>query len=322
MSSVLEMSVKRLAIFLFLAAFLSLQTFASAAGNCPQVLMKTNFGDITIELYNDKAPITIENFLRYVRSNYYQDLLFHRVISNFMIQGGGYYIKLPYIYEASTYPPIINESYNGLSNLRGTIAMARTSDPNSATSQFYINLVNNTSLDRTTGNAGYCVFGNVISGMTVVDAIGNTPVVYISSNFQDFPYPTMVTILQIQLLTPGYWLNADLNNDGIVDFHDYAYFAANWRKTGSALWGDFDNNLTVNSNDLRLFSDKWLQKTSWYHIPGDIDGDGVVNLVDFSILSSNWQQTGKLLSGDFNNDDTVDYLDLLILADNWLKKSN
>jgi peptidyl-prolyl cis-trans isomerase B (cyclophilin B) len=168
----------------------------------PVVEMNTNFGQIVIELYHDNAPVTVDNFIAYTNAHFYDNLIFHRVINNFVIQGGGYCIENNYMYKPPTGPPIINESYNNLSNLRGTIAMARTSNPDSATSEFYINLVNNTFLDRNNAadGFGYCVFGNVISGMNVVDTIGLTPVVNIGYGFENFPYPTLVIINDVKLI--------------------------------------------------------------------------------------------------------------------------
>ena len=135
----------------------------------PRVRLVTSKGTIVVELDREKAPITVSNFLRYVEDGFYDGTIFHRVVPDFVIQGGGF---TPDLTRKETRPPIINESNNGLSNLRGTIAMARTSDPDSATSQFYINLVDNTSLDYAPGRPGYAVFGKVIEGMDVVDAIG------------------------------------------------------------------------------------------------------------------------------------------------------
>ena len=118
--------------------------FPAFSAQNPRVVLETNFGNIVIELYPDEAPITVDNFLGYVNSGFYNGLLFHRVIPGFMIQGGGYYLDgYTIIPRTPINGPIINESYNGLSNLRGTIAMARTIDPDSATSQFYINHVDN-----------------------------------------------------------------------------------------------------------------------------------------------------------------------------------
>ncbi|WP_390821176.1 peptidylprolyl isomerase [Tuwongella immobilis] len=136
--------------------------------------MDTSFGEITIELFEDKAPITVKNFLDYVEAKHYDGLIFHRVIPDFMIQGGG---MAPGMVEKETKKPIKNESTNGLSNERGTLAMARTNVPDSATSQFFINVKDNNFLDkaRSRDGVGYCVFGRVIKGMDVVDKIKEVP---------------------------------------------------------------------------------------------------------------------------------------------------
>lgn len=139
----------------------------------PKVLIETSQGNITIELASEKAPLTVENFLQYVRDGQYDGTIFHRVIKDFMIQGGGFnrhFKKLP------TRPPIENEAANALSNKRGTIAMARTSNPHSATAQFFINTVDNAHLDfraPTPVSWGYAAFGRVVAGMDVVDRISN-----------------------------------------------------------------------------------------------------------------------------------------------------
>jgi len=156
-----------------LAAILSVsmsvaQAQSDDSAENPRVLMKTTDGDITIELFADKSPITVENFLRYVDDGHYDGTVFHRVISNFMIQGGGFDADLK---EKETRDPIVNESKNKLHNTRGTLAMARTSDPNSATAQFFINQRSNLRLDWSGGKDGYTVFGEVIDGMQVVDII-------------------------------------------------------------------------------------------------------------------------------------------------------
>ena len=134
----------------------------------PKVLMKTTDGEITIELFADKSPITVENFLSYVDAGHYDGTVFHRVIPNFMIQGGGFTATLE---EKETGDPIVNESINKLHNTRGTLAMARTSDPDSATTQFFINQRSNLRLDWAGGKDGYTVFGEVVEGMQVVDII-------------------------------------------------------------------------------------------------------------------------------------------------------
>jgi len=125
-----------------------------------------------IELDPDKAPRSVANFLRYVDAGHYDGTIFHRVIPTFMVQGGGYDAKIE---KRPVNTPVQNEADNGLKNLRGTVAMARTGDPHSATSQFYINLVDNAKLDPNEQRWGYCVFGTVVSGMEVVDAIAKLP---------------------------------------------------------------------------------------------------------------------------------------------------
>lgn len=135
----------------------------------PEIMIKTNMGNIKVKLNSEKAPITTENFLKYVEKKHYNGTVFHRVIENFMIQGGGY---LPDMSEKDTMTPIKNEAKNGLSNLRGTIAMARTNEVDSATSQFFINVVDNQRLDYYDDkHYGYAVFGEVTDGMNVVDKI-------------------------------------------------------------------------------------------------------------------------------------------------------
>lgn len=161
---------------LLVLAFLPLLGIAFATEPKTQqaikVLIKTNYGPITLELWPDKTPITVENFLKYVDSGYYNGTIFHRVIKDFMIQGGGFTEDLV---QKKTLPPIVNEAQNAAKNTRGTIAMARTMDVNSATSQFFINLKDNSFLDfqnKTPQGYGYCTFGKVIDGMDVVDKIG------------------------------------------------------------------------------------------------------------------------------------------------------
>lgn len=132
------------------------------------VILKTNYGDIVIELNQEKAPITCENFLKYVRNGHYNGTIFHRVIPGFMIQGGG---MTPEMEQKPTLDPIKNEANNGLLNEKGTIAMARTQEPHSATAQFFINTVNNDFLNfrrESYEDWGYCVFGKVVQGMDVV----------------------------------------------------------------------------------------------------------------------------------------------------------
>jgi cyclophilin family peptidyl-prolyl cis-trans isomerase len=130
--------------------------------------VQTSLGEFVIELDAEQAPITVDNFITYVEDDFYDGTVFHRVIPGFVVQGGG---LTPNLVEKETRPPIVNESFNGLSNVRGTVAMARTEAPDSATSQFFVNLVDNTALDATATQAGYAVFGRVIEGMDVIDRI-------------------------------------------------------------------------------------------------------------------------------------------------------
>jgi len=150
------------------ASLVAVFAAASAHAANPVVVLDTSKGDIKIELFEDKAPITVKNFLQYVDDKHYDGLVFHRVMSNFMIQGGGYDVDLK---ERKTRAAIKNESGNGVPNKRGYIAMARTRGLDTATSQFYINVVDNPNLDK----MQYCAFGRVIDGMDVVDKIRDTP---------------------------------------------------------------------------------------------------------------------------------------------------
>ena len=142
----------------------------------PRALIKTSLGDITVELDAAKAPKSVENFITYAKDGFYDGTVFHRVIGNFMIQGGGF---TPDLQQKPTRPSIQNEAKNGLSNKRGTLAMARTPDPNSATAQFFVNLVDNRNLDFVSDERaetwGYAVFGKVVAGMDTVDKIAATP---------------------------------------------------------------------------------------------------------------------------------------------------
>ncbi|HYV35386.1 MAG TPA: peptidylprolyl isomerase [Gemmataceae bacterium] len=143
---------------------------AAEQGKNPVVVIETSMGNIKVELFEDKAPITVKNFLEYVDAKHYDGTIFHRVIKDFMIQGGGMDVNNK---QKPTKAPIKNEAGNGLANARGTIAMARTNNPDSATSQFFINTVDNKFLDRANAQdkVGYCVFGKVLEGMDVVDKI-------------------------------------------------------------------------------------------------------------------------------------------------------
>lgn len=159
----------------------------------PQVVLETSLGPIVLELYHEQAPITVANFLRYVDSHFYDGTIFHRVIPGFMIQGGGFTEAME---EKHTEAPIKNEAGNGLSNLRGTVAMARTAVVDSATSQFFINTVDNFYLDHQDTSIegyGYCVFGQVTKGMEIVDRIQKIPTGTVGY-FQDVPQEPVIIL--------------------------------------------------------------------------------------------------------------------------------
>lgn len=159
------MSLMRASLLILLSFSLSHNSLAEAA---PRVALETTHGTIVLELDAEKAPESVRNFLAYVDKGFYEGLIFHRVIPGFMVQGGGFDTDYQ---QRETGEPIVNESRNGLSNERGTIAMARTGNPHSATSQFFINLVDNRRLDGSEYRWGYAVFGKVVEGMEVVDTI-------------------------------------------------------------------------------------------------------------------------------------------------------
>lgn len=181
------------------AVLLASLSTAQADENSPRVRVQTNMGDIVLELDRAKAPQTVENFLSYVKDGFYNGTVFHRVIDGFMIQGGGFTEDLQ---QKPTKPPIPNEADNGLKNDRGTVAMARTNDPNSATAQFFINVVNNDFLNfrnKTVRGWGYAVFGKVVEGMDVVDKIRKIPTGPSGPFRQDVP-KTPVVIQSATLL--------------------------------------------------------------------------------------------------------------------------
>jgi cyclophilin family peptidyl-prolyl cis-trans isomerase len=188
---------KPLLLILLVGVFMAFTGNNAEAAN-PKVLLKTSRGDITIELFPDKAPVTVKNFLSYVDEKFYDGLIFHRVIKGFMIQGGGLTADLA---TRTAKPPIKNEAGNGLKNTRGTIAMARSGEINSATCQFFINHVDNDFLDHkdeTAQGFGYCVFGQVTSGLDIVDAIATTPTMTVRG-MKDVPRET-VTVISIRRL--------------------------------------------------------------------------------------------------------------------------
>lgn len=264
--------MKRFASFVFaiLIVTASLSLYASAQSN-PEVVLETSYGgDIVIELFPDVAPITVDNFLNYVNSGFYNGLLFHRVIENFMVQGGGYYYTNSQFYTATTDPPIINESTNGLSNLTGTVAMARQPDPDTATSQFFINHADNIFLDRANASDGYgyCVFGQVTEGLAIVNAIAQAPWIDAfpsnpSDPFNNLPYPMigMFTAYVRPAQSPS---ASNFFDDDQIDFKDFSDFAARWfddcNSANSFCNGtDLDFSGTVDTNDLAIHLNNYLQ---------------------------------------------------------------
>jgi peptidyl-prolyl cis-trans isomerase A (cyclophilin A) len=193
---------RRAAAFMLSAAFAFAGSSALAADNAPRVKFTTSMGEFVVEVYPDKAPKTVENFLQYVKAKQYDGTIFHRVIGHFMIQGGGYDQNYS---QKITRPPIPYEgasikAHGGPGNTLGTIAMARTSDPNSATSQFFINVADNSRLDDAPGKPGYAAFGKVVSGMDVVNKIKAVP------TGSGGPFPTDVpktpVVIQSATLVP------------------------------------------------------------------------------------------------------------------------
>lgn len=312
-------------LLIILVFVLSSSCLAEHQSN-PKVIIRTIFGKIAVELFPDDAPITVDNFLQYVNSGFYDDLIFHRVIENFMIQGGGFEPG-PVARTEGLGAPIINESYNGLSNLRGTIAMARTSEPNSATSQFFINHVDNSSsLDRDANGVGYCVFGRVTSGMDVVDFIAQIPTYTLDD---EYGFPMDDVPIYTDLQDNDYWvyvievfegLREDFNNDGIVNFQDFALLASVWNKpVTERLEEDLDASGTIDLPDLLLFTDRWL---SWYSVlEADINKNGIVNFEDFALLASRWMLPANRKQGDWDISGSIGFGDLRILAGDWLKQT-
>jgi cyclophilin family peptidyl-prolyl cis-trans isomerase len=195
----------------FLVAIFSLLISAQAWANFPQVEIKTSQGLILIELYPDKAPITVENFLKYVKSDFYKGTIFHRTVNHFVIQGGGY---TPDLTPKDTLPPISSEATNGLKNEAGMVAMARAYDPNSATSQFFINVERNRFLHHHKPEPdyyGYTVFGKVIQGMDIVQKIAALPTTTAGPFFLDVPVQN-VLIEKVSVIAETIAEHADLQN--------------------------------------------------------------------------------------------------------------
>ena len=175
---------------LFMTFSMGLSTVSEAAADNPRVVMETSMGTMVIELYPDKAPISVKNFLDYVDSGFFDNTIFHRVMPGFVIQGGGFEAEMK---KKETNDPIKNEADNGLRNLRATLSMARTSQVNSATSQFFINLKNNSTLDHGSRDFGYAVFAKVVKGVSVIDKIAGVKTTT-KGHYRDVPAePVFIT---------------------------------------------------------------------------------------------------------------------------------
>jgi cyclophilin family peptidyl-prolyl cis-trans isomerase len=278
-----DVVMKKLISVFIIWLFLVVPCWAEA----PIVELETNFGDIVIELFDADAPITVANFLMYVKSGFYDGLIFHRVTNNpAVIQGGSLDKNLNAPVPGA---PIINESYNLLSNVRGTVAMARTEEANSATSGFYINWQDNTFLDRpdvpaNPNDVGYCVFGRVISDMNVVDRIAHLPTV---SELPKPPGP--VIIYNAKIL-------GDLDKDSDVDFKDYSIFANQWLNDGNS------NLLKVTASDGNAAGDNFGFSVSVdanfavIGAPRDNNYTGAAYI--FKYNDANWTQQTKLTASD------------------------
>jgi cyclophilin family peptidyl-prolyl cis-trans isomerase len=170
-----------------------------AAEQTTQVRVTTNLGPFVIEVFNDRAPITAANFLRYVREGFYSNTLLHRVVANFVIQGGGHDASTLQL--KPTHDSVFNESGNGLQNKRGTVGLARGGPPHSGNAQFYVNLVDNTDLDPVPTRWGYTVFGRIVQGMDVIDRIGETPTGTVGPFKSDAPLKPVI-IEKMEIISP------------------------------------------------------------------------------------------------------------------------
>jgi peptidyl-prolyl cis-trans isomerase A (cyclophilin A) len=178
-------------VLLLTGAIVTVKMTGNTIKNSEKVKLETTAGDIVIELYPSKAPITVANFKKYVQDGFYDNTIFHRIISGFMVQGGGMDVSGE---EKETYAPIKLESKNGLSNTKGTIAMARTNVPDSATAQFFINVADNTFLDYGTRDDGYAVFGKVIQGYDIVEKMSK-----VKTNSNDEPL-SQIKIIKVSFI--------------------------------------------------------------------------------------------------------------------------
>ena len=184
---------------------LLLSGISHAAEQTTQVRVTTNLGEFVIEVYNERAPITAANFLRYVREGFYSNTIIHRVVANFVIQGGGHDATTMQL--KPTHDNVFNESGNGLQNKRGTVGLARAGPPHSGNAQFYVNLVDNPDLDPVPTRWGYTVFGHIVQGMDVIDRIGETPTGATGPFKSDAPLKPVI-IQKMEIISPAQSANA------------------------------------------------------------------------------------------------------------------
>ena len=329
------MSYYRLIVILCL--FTGLFSPVFSAQN-PRVVLETNFGNIVIELYPEEAPITVDNVLNYVNSGFYDYLLFHRVIYGFMIQTGRYFYHNGDYYYREPGDPIINESYNGLSNLRGTISMARLGadnegnpQPDSATSQFFINHRDNLDLDRNYPDGdgyGYCVFGKVIEGMDVVDSIAVLPVIQTSFS-EAFPNDPMAGIYQAYVLPCEVSYCGNLASGSQISFSDFAVFASRWldvcgSDNGFCNGADLNYSGGVDIADLELFIEHWSRTVGYEPVFSDLVPSGGIDLNDLLLLMTHWldadcnEENVYCGGADIDHGGTVDFADFFLFSNNWL----
>jgi len=183
-----------------LLTFQSLGGLSHAAEQTTQVRVTTSLGPFVSGVFNDRAPLTSANFLRYVREGFYSNTLFHRVVANFVIQGGGHDATTQQL--KPTHEDVFNEAGNGLQNKRGTVGMARGGSPHSGNAQFYVNLVDNPDLDPVPTRWGYAVFGHIVQGMDVIERIGETPTGTVGPFKSDSPLKPVV-IEKMEIISPG-----------------------------------------------------------------------------------------------------------------------
>lgn len=325
----------------------------------PRVEFETNLGRIVIELYADVSPYTVANFMNYVLWDFYDDTIIHRKVNTpadgnspafSIVQGGGFVYDEPndaIYYKPPYWNPIQNQSDNGLSNVRGTIAMARTAEPHSATSQFFINQIDNVFLDyQSIFNVGYCVFGEVVYGMDVIDKIAemsnHLPETYCTDYndvndcpFTTVPNPSNYPVVVVEKASMVGCRNAhcaDNYYDGIVNFSDFLALAENWLSTCTVpdfcLNTDFSHNGIVNEEDFMIFVNNWLYETGEDPLSSDMTYDLSIDFSDFTVISEYWgrddcwgfgEQDNNFCNGaDINRDGFVNYDDVMLFAQNWL----